>query len=132
MMLLYIFGRLFVRPLSAEEQERIEMEHAKAKQELKPIPLDITIALALLIALLSAEALMLPSTLIYWLLKLPFTDSILKLDRVGFRVGVYVIAYIGASLCWRWCLPLLRYEFYSLVSTLFELPIRTHRRTTHP
>jgi len=129
MTLVYVAARLCLRSITAEEQVRLEVEHKKIKSEMKPVPPDISVALIVLVLLLMLELLLLPSTLIYWLLGLPFTAAVLRLDWNTGKLAICVIAYIGAALCWRWCLPLLRYELYSLIATLFDFPAGSHRRS---
>jgi hypothetical protein len=126
--LVYVMGRLCLRAISPEQQAEMEREHSKAKGEMKPIPADIGMALVFLIAVLVSELLLLPSTVIYGLLGLRFTSTVFRFDLGIARLALYVIAYIGAALCWRWCMPLLRYELYSLIMTIFDFPNVSHRR----
>jgi hypothetical protein len=129
MALIYVGLRLCFHYMTTDEQMQMEREHAKFKNEAKPIPADIGFALILLVLLLSLELVLWPSVLVYWLLHVPFIHGALTFTWLVARVAIVVIAYIGASLCWRWCLPLLRYEMYSLIATLFGISGgQNHRR----
>jgi Na+/glutamate symporter len=126
--IIYLFARVVIRPPSHEEQ--IELE-AQKRRDSRSIPADIAAAIILGIALSAVGLLSLASTLAYWLIGLPFTDALLKFDWMVGRFAIYTVAYVGVSLCWRWCMPLIRYELHSLVATLFALvafPIGTTRR----
>jgi hypothetical protein len=130
MSLVYVAIRLCFRSLTREQQEQMERDHAKVKADVQPIPTDIGFALVLLVLMLALELVLLPSVFVYWLLAVPFTHSALLFSWLVARTAVLVIAYIGASLCWRWCLPLLRYELYSLIATVFGLST-AHRPRRH-
>ncbi len=124
MFIVYVFGRILVRPASPMKQAEMERQ----TKDLKPIPFDIGFALILLTALIVVGSVTLMSTLIYWLIGLPFTSAILRFDRGIGKLAIYIVAYIGAALCWRWCMPILKYHLYSLVATVFEFRLGTGRR----
>lgn len=124
------FATLCVGTISPDRRAEMEREHASNRaHEGVPIPADIGMALVLLVLTVISELLLLASTLVYWLLQVPFVPMALRIDIGVAKVAFYIVAYIGASLCWRWCLPRIRYESYSLFATVLEASHPVHRRT---
>lgn len=129
-LLVNVFAMVCLSEQSPQERARIEadLRNSKAESTSHPIPMDIGIAAVLLIGMLASLAIMVPSTLAYWLLHLPFAKAVAMWDWGVAKLMIYVVAYIGASLLWRWCLPLLKYESYSLIATISALAGGTHKR----